>query len=626
MTIQLSRVSIDKFASIQYTSSKAVQTVEIPSAYVQQFQKAVNLPALTFEVYSTGFVVYAVKQQIQELIDNPGYKWYYVNFPAGFQDAPTGFYLLSKSVASPSPQVPNYMPFKIDAVYQGNQSTHRIGTYWWGNAAETITGFTGLTPNTMISLPNGATNIVGTVVGTRATAGGASISILYNPTDNFVTYNMPNPLTTALYGGECKVFDTIVHNSPGYLSSSTSLNESLWQEVLSPYHNFQGDMVLHNGLIRWIINPALGFGSSPSLYCYDPSFTRSWIFAGSQAIYDATANAYALSTYNLIRFSPEEIWWQEMRQFGQYSQPIVYTMRRGAYHIRARMLTSANGGVSNFANRMLKTGGFATVFNAGATAPQSGSGALAIQNSSNYECGYSNTDPIITGYALTNKPTIGQPTFVGSADGLDLSNVVAASTQLTYFIFTFPQATGANMISNGDMSTFPGTWTVAPGGGTIVADTTTFHSAPQSVKITTAGGTPPQLSQIPGGTNNTAYTLTFWARGDGTMDLGVLVQGTVGFLLQNFVNTTTGNTSSTWQQFTYAFTTPSNFSLGSLHVYFQKGAAVSGSAWVDDVTLTPTGNPVFNIGNARTAANAIALEAIESVNQETILIPAGQSI
>ena len=220
-------------------------------------------------------------------------------------------------------------------------------------------------------------------------------------------------------------------------SAETTTEPDSTMQVFSTDHNFVGDCLIQNGILRYNV-------TSSMFYVYE-SVTRNlfiemgWLFA---VVTDATY----LVHFEVTKISSEEIRWKEIRQTGTGKEcKLVFTLRRGANFCRVQA-TAYVGTIGTSGMSLIKASGFTQLFNASANGA-GGGGDLATDADDNYHAGYNTTDDIVAGFALLTKPTYQPDDTTSSA--LNESNSWAASDTKTFFVLGWAQDTGTFVLATG---------------------------------------------------------------------------------------------------------------------------------------------------------------------------------
>jgi hypothetical protein len=411
------------FKSLDTSHAKTLIGGNIPGGRAFGLSNGVQLPSFTLrgQIYATCYEDARRKaMQLNELIDNPEYPFHYIRFnqPEKQYD---GFYLAG-SIAIPREYEWRMYEFEMPLQKLGDLHTH-IPAQYWTVGAETYTGWATLTATSMISMPYRATDIDFAVASTR-TAKDGSNQILENPTFQTLMFTPSNNIKD-WYRAECKVFDS---GTPG------ETDETRWMRVFGTEHNFEGDIIIQNGMLRYKIASSAG-----TFYGLDTA--TLWKSAG-QFKTALTGNLDAtIKHVDFIRVSPDEVRWFERRHYGADRLYIEYTLRRGAYHCRVKIDTKSLGiGTATYV-QLYKAGGFTKLFNSTVNG-NAGAGDLNQDATKNYECGYNTTDDMVVGFALCDQPTK-QPYDPGAAGNyLPASLTWGTGTQRTIFVMAFPQDTG----------------------------------------------------------------------------------------------------------------------------------------------------------------------------------------
>jgi filamentous hemagglutinin len=168
--------------------------------------------------------------------------------------------------------------------------------------------------------------------------------------------------------------------------------------------------------------------------------------------------------------------------------------------------------------------------------------------------------------------------------------------------FTLTKGTleSANLIANGGFgiagaggADIWASWTETAGNGAIAAETTLVHSGANAAKLTRGTPTNAQIVQSFVSVASTAYTLTFWARGDGTVAGQYRVFDNTGAAWITAL-TSTGVTGTAYTLVTVPFTTPVGCISCGIYLYAPSAAGI---AYFDDVNVVATGYNITTTGN-----------------------------
>jgi hypothetical protein len=414
--------------------TRATVQYDVPGAYGASYSYGVKPETYSISCYflrSNSAQDVIRFQQLKEIASNPLMDWEYIRFPELFSEY-NGFYHINDVRPDHKPaHVGNLFPFTLTVTKKGSGDL-RVATYWWSNVAETLTGWTGLTATRMVSLPNGATNVANTVAATR-TASDGTIQILENPTRQEILYTSSSTFTD-WYLAECRVYDSV---------TAGNTTESGWVQVFSPMHQFTGDTIIQNGLLRCVIG-----SSVTTWYVYESAVTSTWVSVGT-FLTAMTGNVNATTVQvELLRVTPDVIQWRTIRQYGANPINVVYILRRGAYHCRISLTPQTLGIDTATYIQLSKSGGFTKLFNS-ASNGNAGSGNLNLDTTDSYECGYNTSANVVAGFVLLDQPGK-QPYDPGVAGNLfPLGLTWIAGTTRTFFLIAWPQATSSFNLTTG---------------------------------------------------------------------------------------------------------------------------------------------------------------------------------
>lgn len=377
---------------------------------------------------STPALAQAKKRQLAELVGNIGYPYHYFSWGVSLLNQWDGWYVIQPNSLSFTEDwtTLSVIPFSLNLIRLGTAG-NLIPSQYWSAAAEITSGFTSPTATTMVSFPNSAADIDVAIVSTVTTSDG-TIQLVDNPSLATLEYT-PSATLANWVKGECRVYDSV---------TAGNATEANWVQVLGAEHVFTGDAIFQNGLLRYIIHAGVG-----TFYAYDSGAAAAWKTVGQfrtllTGILDTT-----VSGVGTLIITPDEIRWFERRHYGTYRLYVEYTLRRGAMYCRADITTTSLGIDTATYVQLLKTGGFAQLFNAGASGA-AGAGNLAAQASSNYLCSYNTADQIVSGFALCDKPAFQPIDDVGAGgNSVPCSLTWTASQTRTIFIIAFPANTAS---------------------------------------------------------------------------------------------------------------------------------------------------------------------------------------
>jgi hypothetical protein len=418
--------------------ARVTADLPIPGGRSQYFSKGVATESFTIEGFFSASNAITLARQLHELWENPDWSPTYFQFDQSENDN-DGWFVLDQLRFPREHWQATFVPFSLTARKIGTLNSLRLAQFWdqWSSAAETYTGWSTLTANKLVALPYNATNVAWTVTGTRTTSDG-STQFLLNPTRTEIMFTSSSTIAD-WYSSECRVYDSV---------TAGDATEANWVQVFSPLHKFGGDLIFQNGLLRYKINAGVG-----TFYVYDSVTTpNAWATVG-QLKTALTGNLDASIIHSeILKLTPDELQWREVRQNGVNPILLTFTLRRGAYHCRVKLQTFSLGIDTGTYVRLYSgsdaTAYYSQLFNSQVSGA-AGAGDLAQDTAANYECGYVTTRNVVSGFVLCDQPTK-QPYDEGAAGhSLAESNTWAASTTRTFFVISFPQATSAFNLATG---------------------------------------------------------------------------------------------------------------------------------------------------------------------------------
>lgn len=415
---------------------RIIEDIPVPGSTAQSFPVGMGLPVFPLEgniVEKTPERAMRKAQQLFELGNNLGYPFHVIKFPVTMiESLHNGIFIMrSPLTVFRNPGDGESYSFKTDIQRIASFADWRIATKWTPAAPEVFTGWGSLVSAMMVSLPNGVANIGETVLETRTGREGSN-QIIDNPIKSPILYSLGADLET-LNAEECKVFDAM-----------GSADESEWQQVYSCSHPFVGDIVIQNGLLRYVISSNVG-----TFYAWDNiTVPNVWRAAGQlKTAFSGNLDA-AIYQIGITKLTSEYITWQELRQNGAKTLQTSFVLRRGAYFCKCSLQTF-NTGIDTGTYVRLYSGNnatayFAQLFNSQVNGA-AGGGDLAQDTVTNYEMGYSTTRNLLTGFALLDQPTK-QPYDSGAAGhSLAESNTWLANQLRSFFIISIPFNTSGTL-------------------------------------------------------------------------------------------------------------------------------------------------------------------------------------
>jgi lysophospholipase L1-like esterase len=155
-----------------------------------------------------------------------------------------------------------------------------------------------------------------------------------------------------------------------------------------------------------------------------------------------------------------------------------------------------------------------------------------------------------------------------------------------------PPAIAVPRLSNGDMSegdALPANWTTQwTGRGKLTAtrDTTTYKSAPASLKVQATGDSMGQQVQSVEANPGATFTISGWMKSSGEVKVNFMLQPTdATWTPIGFVQIGYAQNESDWRQFTREITIPKDAKRANIGLLIEG----TGSAWLDDVKISVNG-------------------------------------
>lgn len=430
-------MQIDRISGIfvESTISRSLQRVNaslsIPGGRSQFFGKGVDVQAFTLKCYFNSATAKTNYLQLQEIYENPDWKPTYVQFD-GSEAENDGWYVIDSLRADREQwEGATYYPFDLTLRKTATQQSHRQATFWdqWTSAAESYSFWSGLSTNKLIGLPYNVTNVATTVNSTRTGSDGSN-QVLVNPTRQTVLYTSSSTIAD-WYKSDCRVYDSVV---------AADTTEANWVQVFSELHNFTGDTIIQNGLLRY------KFTTTGTFFVWDSvSAQTGWVSVGTWlTALTGDLNA-TIKHFGLLKVTPEFVKWEELRQNSVDPIKLTYTLRRGCYHCRVVWNTYSKGFDTSTYFQLAQTTAY-TVFGNPAVTGAAGAGNLVTATAANYEIGWSTARNIIAGFVLTQQPS-GQPIDPGaSGNYIPLSITAGLSQTGTIAVLAFPsQTTGIDI-------------------------------------------------------------------------------------------------------------------------------------------------------------------------------------
>lgn len=341
-----------------------------------------------------------LRRQMHELARNPWIDFLWVEFDLDGNEH-DGWYLLNDVSTDPLPAVFGDYPVQFTITRLGNPGSHFLGTYWTSAALTNGWNFPGYA---VVTLPNG----VGAGSGLKSREGDdCENCYIEYPSSPVFGYSQPKD---NFYVGCCRIRDTVTPNEA---------DETLWQEIYGPEHQFQGDVIFDNGLIRF---KWLAGSNKTTLETYSAA-AEAWVTVASDyEIYAGSSVLTAGYPPVVTRFDWDRVEWQ-LGYLSRLDSTVTatFTMTRGTYFISVE-LKAGSGGISSSSALVTPAGvTISSVVNsAGSAAPATG---LAVDNGSNYAAGLLDNDACF-GFLYTVKGS-GQP-IAGTTTRLRQSVTVAA--------------------------------------------------------------------------------------------------------------------------------------------------------------------------------------------------------
>ena len=417
------------FVALEEKYGKVIGGADIPGGYGYGYVIGSPQPAFTLSLVMHEACNEEVRRRFirfRELIDNPNFKGHYIRFPSN-EKHNDGFYLASNLNIRKDTDT---LLFSIDIHRIGGLNERRVTTKWSEND-EDFTGWAALTANSCITLPYAVSDVAWVVTGTNTGDDGTN-QYLINPTRSPIMYTMPNA-GARWFMAEAKCWDT--------LDDATLAEKSEWSRVLSPTHTFQGKRVFENGILRYVIDGAIG-----RFYLY--SATNGWQEIG-QLKTALTGNLDApIVRAQVLFISSEEIGWREMRQNGVNPIQLDFSLRRGVPFCRIELTCFSLGIGTGTYVQLYRAGGFLQMFNS-AVNGAAGGGNLNQDATNNYECAYNATLDYVSGFVLCDQPTK-QPYDCGAAGHyLAESNIWAVGQKRVFFVAAWNQETNPFVLATG---------------------------------------------------------------------------------------------------------------------------------------------------------------------------------
>ncbi len=413
------------------TTTLAIQTnvveTQIPGGIGQATVDGVVAPTFSLDCKADSA---SAAQALREMRSNPDCKWNYIRFP-GTENWHDGFYSLT-NIETPRAPGLGFYPVRLQVSKIASGCDARVATLKWTSACETASGFSSPSMVQFISLPNGASNF-DFASACRTTSDGIA-PFMVNPTRSLNTY-VSSASISEWFKSNCRIYDT---------ASAGNLTETSWVQVYGKDHNWAGDWVFQNGLIRYIFSASVG-----TWYVWDNITSPSaWSRFGVPTMNLSASDGTSPSTAKILHtelqnYTAEWIRWREIWGVGSNVAQINYTLRRGAYHTRCLLKTQANG-INSASGLRLWSGStsasyFKTIFNTAASGT-SASGSLPAQSVDNWFAGFSSSRNWVAGFTMMDN-SASQPYDSGSSDSLCETNVWGSSASRLFFVFAFPYNT-----------------------------------------------------------------------------------------------------------------------------------------------------------------------------------------
>lgn len=263
-----------------------------------------------------------LRRQLHELARNPYIDFIWVEFDLDGNEH-DGWYLLNDVSTDPLPAVFGDYPVQFTITRLGNPGSHFLGTYW---TRADLTNDWGLTGKVYITLPNG----VGRESGWAGRDGdNCTNAVIAFPALPVFSYSQP---LADFYAGRCRVQDTM---------TTGETDEDNWQDVYGPEHQFQGDIVIGNDLIRFTWSATT---NRTTLEVYSAA-AEGWLQAASDFEIYAFSNLLE-ATYPplLTRFDWDRVEWQ-MSYLGRFDTSITatFSLSRGTYFVSTEFEPGALG-------------------------------------------------------------------------------------------------------------------------------------------------------------------------------------------------------------------------------------------------------------------------------------------
>lgn len=364
----------------------------------------------------------------------------------------------------------------------------RSAMYWTGGALPSnFSGVSAAKP--IVGFPLNSTSQPLTQI-SRTGAEGA-IPLTLNPISAVQPAPFIQPLPFVLsatvadwWKGGCRVYDT----GPGGIGSNAvpsppgTFNAN-WIRVYGSNHDFQGDMVVTNGLLLLVFQAGQSRACQVWLWNTALTPTVGWQQVADLQVADDAGNQGTLTGYSIQRVGLEEVRiWADLMPSTGHPQHVRIRMQRGRYDMRLDYRQWISGTTGNFygPNLNLIAAPKAIWNDSAATDGAVGNTSLTPSTNAGWVAALvaNSADPFLIGFLYQNQPVTAQPGQISSL-AVPLGDSAPFATGgpgalLTYGFWAVPFATPQNLQAEGESGSMGTGWSsvadgAASGGNTAKA-------------------------------------------------------------------------------------------------------------------------------------------------------------
>lgn len=434
MTITIGSILIKDYETLKWTTRRQNEIVSIPYG-PQQINSVTGVELVEYQItgsiFSDSTAPKLLRRQLTELFNNNTREFSYIEFSEDGNEL-TGWFLLDNFSTEIIPGTFHYN-FNMTVRRLSLDNAQMIALYAQDDTP-LISDYTGLSERRWVAMPNGQGD--GSHLLRTGTTGTTRVPI------NSSVHYMPYTQTSIINDFRCRIYDTMVKGSLEFFVNSSNIFETTWEERYALGNNFEGDVVISNGLIRVVFfNPSSI--TSPGKYdIHIWSGSRwEWGCRDFTPVIREVLPTYPLAVFQpptIIHFSNDKI---EFIQWYTNGINIFFgiksILRYGSYFISKELVTSSDilGTSSSVTGHFAK--GYTTL---------SGSSSVITDNYSTVEFQTGTGFNFNMGILYTKIPT---PLIIGLSVFLGYTVPINTRFQLGVFVLPNPPSAGTTLANIG---------------------------------------------------------------------------------------------------------------------------------------------------------------------------------